>query len=300
MSVSESTLSLREVVHRTARQSLPRRRAWGIVVMTLCTLAGLAALSPLIAVLAYTAGRGISAWSVDFFTQLPVPAGLGLTGGGIANALLGSLIIDAIAAAMAIPIGILAGLFLVEQTGKFANGIRFAADVLAGVPSITLGLFAYALLVVTLGHFSAISASFALAILMLPVIMRTSEAAIRGVPRDVWEAGSALGLRRAPIAFRLVIPAALGGIVTGCLLGLARAVGETAPLLFTAVGNQFYAFNPGQEMAAMPLNIYLDGIQAYPQAQQTAWGTALALIVIVLLLSIGSRLLARRLTRHTR
>lgn len=201
---------------------------------------------------------------------------------------------------MAIPFGILAGLFLVEQQGRFADAVRFVADVLAGVPSITIGLFAYALLVVTLGHFSGFAASFALAVLMLPVIMRTTEAAIRGVSKEVWEAGLALGLRRAPIAFRLVIPAALPGIVTGCLLGMARAVGETAPLLFTAVGSQFFTVNPGGTMASMPLDIYLDGIQAYPDAQLTAWGTALALIVIVLLLSIGSRVLAWRFTRHSR
>jgi phosphate transport system permease protein len=298
MSVAEPPIADRLLIQRAARQSLPRRRIWGRVVVALCILTTLAALSPLIAVLGYTVGRGISAWSVNFFTQLPTPPGI--PGGGIANALVGSLIIDGIAAAMAIPFGIVAGLFLAEQTGRFANTIRFAADVLAGIPSITIGLFAYALLVVTLGHFSSFAGSFALAVLMLPVIMRTSDAAIRGVPRDVWEAGVALGGRRVQVAWRMVIPAALGGIVTGCLLGLARAVGETAPLLFTAIGNQFYSFNPGQPMASMPLNIYLDGIQAAPQAQVTAWGTALALIVIVFVLSIGSRLLARRLTRHAR
>ncbi|MGO8687318.1 MAG: phosphate ABC transporter permease PstA [Candidatus Dormibacteria bacterium] len=298
MSLAEAPTSNRLLIQRAARRSLPRRRLWGYVVVGLCILATLAALSPLVAVLAYTVGRGVSAWSVDFFTQLPTPPGI--PGGGIANALVGSLIIDGIAAAMAIPFGIAAGLFLAEQTSRFANGVRFVADVLAGVPSITLGLFAYALLVVTLGHFSAIAGSFALAILMLPVVMRTTEASIRAVSRDVWEAGAALGGRRAQVAFRMVIPAALGGIVTGCLLGIARAVGESAPLLFTAIGSQFFAFNPAQPMASMPLNIYQLGIQAYPQAQLTAWGTALALVVIVLLLNIGSRMLARHFTRHAR
>ena len=298
MSVAQAPLSDRLLIQRAARRSLPRRRIWGYVVVGLCILAALAALSPLIAVLAYTVVRGIPAWSVDFFTQLPVPPGI--PGGGISNALVGSLIIDGIAAAMAIPFGIAAGLFLAEQTSRFANAVRFVADVLAGIPSITLGLFAYALLVVTLGHFSGFAGSFALAILMLPVVMRTTEASIRAVSRDVWEAGAALGGRRVQVAFRMVIPAALGGIVTGCLLGISRAVGESAPLLFTAIGSQFYSFNPGQPMAAMPLDIYQLGIQAYPQAQLTAWGTALALVVIVLLLNIGSRMLARRLTRHAR
>ncbi|MHB8717589.1 MAG: phosphate ABC transporter permease PstA [Candidatus Dormibacteria bacterium] len=291
-------VSHRLLIQRTARRSLARRRAASSVVIAVCALAALAALSPLIAVLGYTVGRGIPAWSTSFFTHLPTPPGI--PGGGISNAIVGSLIIDGLAAAVAIPFGVVCGLFLADQHGRIANGVRFGADVLAGIPSITVGLFAYAALVTTLGHFSALAASFALAVLMLPVIIRTTEAAIRGVPRDLWEAGLALGLRKAPVAFRIIVPAALGGIVTGCLLSIARAVGETAPLLFTAIGNQFFQLSPDKPMAAMPLVIYLNGIQAYPDQQQTAWGTALALITIVLVLNVGSRLVTRRLTRHTR
>jgi phosphate transport system permease protein len=249
----------------------------------------------LLAVVAYTVGRGIGAWSVAFFTHLPTPAGI--PGGGISNALVGSLIIDGMAILMAVPFGIIAGLFLAEQDGGFARTVRFTADVLAGVPSIALGLFAYAILVVTLGHFSAFAGSVALGILMLPIVMRTTEGAIRSVPRDIWESGLALGIQRSRVSLRIILPSALPGMATGILLAISRMAGETAPLLFTAIGSQYFAVSPTQPMAALPLVIYLDGIQAYPDIQQIAWGTALALIVIVLGVNLGGRLLVRRMRR---
>lgn len=261
----------------------------------LCWGCLLGALVPLVAVLAYTAQRGIGAWRVAFFTHLPTPPGI--PGGGISNAIVGTLIIDALAALMAVPLGITTGLFLSQSDGKLAGVLRFGADVLAGIPSIVIGIFAYAVLVVTLKHFSAIAASFGLAVLMLPVVTRASEVAIRGVPRDVTEAGFALGAKKAHVARRVVLPMALPGVITGVLLGVARAAGETAPLLFTAIGSQFMTFNPLHPMAAMPLTVYLDGIQAYPQLVLTAWGTAFALIVIVFLLSIFARVLSARFRR---
>ena len=299
MSVAAAAIgSRRELVQRTARRSLPRRQLMGRIVIALSVVAVIGAVAPLFAVLAYTVGRGISSLSPDFFINLPTPALV--PGGGIANALIGSLIIDAIAAAMAIPLGVVMGLFLAEGRGRFAAGVRFGADVLVGMPSITVGLFAYAVVVIPTRQFSAFSASVALAVLMLPVVMRTSEAAVRGVPTDLWEAGMALGMRRARIARAVILPAALPGLVTGALLATARAVGESAPLLFTTAGNQFFQLSPSQPMAAMPLVIYQNGLQAYPDLQQRAWGTALVLVVVVLVLNLGSRLFAGRLRRYTR
>jgi len=291
-------LARRGEIQRTAAASLTRRKVYSKIALIVCGVFLGVALVPLVAVLAYTFERGIQAWSVDFFTHLPTPAGI--PGGGIQNAIVGSLIIDGIAAAGAIPFGILAGLFLAESNGRFASGVRFAADVLSGVPSIIMAIFAYALLVKPLGHFSAIAASFAIGVLMLPIIMRASETAIRSVPSTLSEAGLALGARQATVARRVTIPTALPGLITGVLLALARGVGETAPLLFTAIGSQYFSSSPFKPIAALPLVVYQDGIQAYPDLQRTAWGTALFLILLVLVLSVGSRLGAAWLRREKR
>jgi phosphate transport system permease protein len=296
--LADPVLSRRQEIQRTAAASLGRRKTYSKVALTICGIFLGVALVPLVAVLVYTFQRGIQAWSVDFFTHLPTPAGI--PGGGIWNAIVGSLIIDAIAAGVAIPFGVLAGLFLAESNGRFAAGVRFAADVLSGVPSIILAIFAYALLVKTLGHFSAIAASFAIAVLMLPIIVRASETAIRSVPASLSEAGLALGARRASVSRRVTIPTALPGLITGVLLALARGVGETAPLLFTAIGSQYFSSSPLKPIAALPLVVYQDGIQAYPDLQRTAWGTALFLILLVLVLSVGSRLGAAWLRREKR
>lgn len=285
----------RAEIYASAASSLRRRQITGMIARALCTVATVGAVTTLLAVIAYTVGRGIGAWSVAFFTHLPTPAGI--PGGGISNALVGSLIIDGMAILMAVPIGIAAGLFLADQDGTFSKTVRFTADVLAGVPSIVLGLFAYAILVVTLGHFSAFAGSVALGILMLPIVMRTTEGAIRSVPQDIWESGLALGIQRSWVSLRIILPSALPGMATGVLLAISRMAGETAPLLFTAIGSQYFAVSPAQPMAALPLVVYLDGIQAYPDIQQIAWGTALALIVIVLGVNLGGRLLVRRMRR---
>jgi phosphate transport system permease protein len=288
-------LSRRAEVQRSATAHLRRRKLTSRLAVVACRASLVGALVPLVAVLVYTVQRGVNAWSVAFFTHLPHPAGI--PGGGISNAIVGTLIIDFFAALMAVPLGIAVGLFLAQSNGKFAYVLRFGADVLAGIPSIVIGIFAYALLVVTLKHFSAIAGSFGLAVIMLPTVVRSSEVAIRGVPRDVTEAGLALGGRRAHVARRVVLPAALPGVLTGVLLGMARAAGETAPLLFTAIGSQFMSYNPLHPMNAMPLVVYQDGIQAYPDLQLAAWGTALALIVIAFVLNVGGRLLSARIRR---
>jgi phosphate transport system permease protein len=295
--LGEGAARRRELILAQSKRSLGRRHLAGRVAVALCMVAVAISLAPLVALVAYTTSRGVHALSVDFFTKIPTPAGI--AGGGISNAIVGSLIIVGLAAVMAVPVGIATALFLLERRGRIAGTIRFTADVLTGVPSIALGIFAYTVLVEPFAHFSAIAGSFALAVLMLPVIIRSSEAAMRNVPRSEWEAGLALGVRRGRVVRSIVLRGALPGLVTGNLLAVARAVGETAPLLFTT-GSQLFNLNPAQPTAAVPLTIFSLGTSPFPADQQTAWGAAFVLLVFVLVLSIVARLVAGRLNRQAR
>ncbi len=291
-------LDRRSLIRQSAHRSHHRRQILGVVAAGLCGLALCIALVPLVSIVIFTISKGIGAWSVNFFTHIPTPAGI--PGGGIVNAIVGSLIIDGLAAVMALPIGFIVALFLAEQGGRLASTVRFVVDVAAGLPAITIGLFAYAIVVLPEGHFSALSASVALAVLMLPITVRAGETAIRTVPQDLWEAGIALGIGRARVARSIIITSALPGLVTASLLAISRAIGEAAPLLFTAIGSQVFATSLGQPMASLSLVVYFDGIQPYPDIVRTAWGAALTLLVIVMLLNISARLLARRMRRFTR
>ncbi len=291
----DPVVARRTEIQRIAQATDHRRDLLSKVAIFACRACLVVVLVPLVALVAYVVVRGVSAWNWAFFSHLPTPAGI--PGGGISNAIVGSLIIDAVAAAAAIPFGIVAGLFLAESDGRVAGGLRVAADVLSGVPSIVIGIFAYAVVVKGLGHYSAVAGSFAIGILMLPVIMRASETAIRSVPLDLSEAGLALGARRASVARRVVLPTALPGLITSVILAVARAAGETAPLLLVIGASQFYATSPVRPMAAVPLVIFQNGIQAYPDLVKIAWGSALLLIVAILALNVGSRLLAARLRR---
>jgi len=200
-----------------------------------------------------------------------------------------------LASLMAIPIGIIGGINLVEfGTGRVGDGVRLACDVLVGIPSIAIGLFVYALLVAPLHHFFGFSGSVALAILM---VVRTTETAVALVPGALREAGLALGLARWRVALQLILPAAIPGVVTGALLAVARATGETAPLLFTGFGNKFLTLNPGQAMSALPLIVYHDALQPYDELVTTAWGAALVLIMLTLVVNVSSRLVLRRQIR---
>jgi phosphate transport system permease protein len=242
--------------------------------------------------------KGLPAWSVDFFTHSTYPEGI--PGGGVWNAIVGTAIIGVIATAVTVPVGLLCGLFLAESDGRVASSIRFSADVMSGVPSITIGIFGYIAIVKNTGHYSGLAGAFAIGVIMLPVIARAGETAIRGVPRSLNEAGLALGARRATIARKVVIPAALPGIITGVLLAVARGLGETAPLLLTIFGNQYLQTNPTKPMSALPLVIYTNSSQPYADLVQIAWGAALLLMVIVLVLSIGSRVVAAILQKERR
>lgn len=247
----------------------------------------------LLLIIGYVAFHGIGALSWSFFAHLPHP--IGVPGGGVANGIAGTLIMVGIAAVMAFPVGILVGIFLsVYGHGRVAHTIRFLSDVLASVPSITIGLFAYTLLVAPFRHFSAFSASFAFAILMIPLIVRTTEGAIRMVPIEMREAAVALGASEFQATVRCVLISARPGIVTGLLLALARVTGETAPLLFTAFGSQFWELNPNNPMAELSLQIFTYAISPYREWHQQAWGGALILILAVFVLSVIARIAFRR------
>lgn len=269
----------------------------GRVATSLCVAALCISLVPLVAVVSYIVSRGLPALSWGFLVHTPTPEGI--PGNGVGNAVAGTVIVVGLAMAMAVPVGLGAALFVVEKPGRIAGALRFAADVLSGAPSIAIGVFAYAVIVVRFGY-SGLAGSFALAVLMLPVMMRANEEAMVAVPAELWEAGLALGSRRGRVVRSVVLRTSLPGIVSGNLLATARAVGETAPLLFTIFGSQFFAFRPTGPMAAMPLTIYTNATQPYPDAQRTAWGTALLLMVFVVLLSIAARAGAAALTRKAR
>jgi phosphate transport system permease protein len=212
------------------------------------------------------------------------------------------VVIVLVAMLMAMPVALLVAVFLVDRTGPIATVLRFSADVLTGVPSIAIGIFAYAAVVRPSHGFSGFAGSVALAVLMLPIMIRADEEAMRTVAVDLWEAGWALGARRGRVVRSVVLREALPALVTGNLLAVARGVGETAPLLFVIGGGigSTVTLNPFHPMNAMPISIFENGTQAFPEAQATAWGTALVLLVMVLFLSIAARAVAARLTRHAR
>jgi phosphate transport system permease protein len=278
----------RAVVRDSARRSIRRRRMTGHAMQVICLIAVPIGLAPLVALLIATVAKGAGAVSIDFLTHAPTPSGV--PGGGISTAIVGSGEIVAYAIALAVPLGLFIALFLFERPGGVASAIRFSADVLSGVPSIIVGIFAYAVFVERFHHVSNVAAGFALGVLMLPIMVRANEEAMRTVSIDLWEAGVSLGARRSRVARSVVLRGALPGVVTGNLLAVARAVGETAPLLFTVVSPAF----------AMTLLIFNDATEPFPDAQQTAWGTALVLLALVLILSVTARTVAWTLNRKTR
>ncbi len=246
----------------------------------------------LLLIIGYVAYQGLGSINLSFLTQVPRP--VGVTGGGVANGIVGSLMIVAMAALIAFPLGLLIGIYISLFGGKIISEvIRFSSDVLASLPSIAIGLFAYQVLVAPFHHFSAISASFAFAILMMPLIIRTTESAIRLVPIEMREASVALGASELQTLFKCILLAARPGIMTGLILAIARVTGETAPLLFTAFGSQFWELNPNNPMAELSLQIFTYAISPYKDWHNQAWAGALLLIIAVLVLSLSARLAFR-------
>ncbi|MFH1024207.1 MAG: phosphate ABC transporter permease PstA [Planctomycetota bacterium] len=243
----------------------------------------------LLLILGYLFVNGISSVNGAFLTRLPAP--VGETGGGIANAILGSVKVVGLAALMGVPVGILGGIYLAEfGTGTWAGfSIRYAADILNGLPSIVIGIFAYVLVVLPMRKFSAFSGAVALAVILIPIVLRTTEEFIRLVPDSVREAALALGIPRWKTILRVVLPAAAKGILTGVILSVSRVAGETAPLLFTAFGNQFWDRGLFEPIATLPLAIFTYAISPYDEWHRMAWAAAFILILVVMMSNVIAR-----------
>jgi phosphate transport system permease protein len=269
------------------------RRALSNLMVGLMVGAVTVALLPLVVILIDLVVKGAGSLSLDFFTRTPAPAGE--SGGGVVHALVGTLLIVGTAALIGLPIGIAAGIYCAEFPGSRLTCVtRFVADVLNGTPSIVVGVFAWAWIVATQKHFSALAGSAALAILMIPMVLRTTEEMIKLVPNSLRGAALALGYPRWRTSLGIVVRTTLPGIVTGSLLAVARIAGETAPLLFTALGSQYLSYRLDEPMAALPLTVFTYATGPYEEWHRYAWAAALVLILMVFVLSLGARLAIRR------
>jgi phosphate transport system permease protein len=269
------------------------RRLMSNAMVGLMVLAVVGALLPLFFILFDLVVQGAGSLSLDFFTKTPAPAGE--IGGGVAHAIVGTLIIVGTACLIGLPLGIGAGIYCAEYPGSRLTWVtRFVADVLNGTPSIVVGVFAWAWIVATQKHFSALAGSAALAMLMIPMVLRTTEEMIKLVPNSLREAALALGYPRWRTSLAVVVRTTLPGIVTGSLLAVSRVSGETAPLLFTALGSQYMSLDVDQPMAALPLTVFTYATGPYDEWHRYAWAAALVLILVVFVLSLGARLAIRR------
>ena len=273
------------------------RRVKNMTMIGLLAAAVIVALLPLGFILGHLVLKGASSLDWNFFTKMPVPAGQ--TGGGVFNAIVGTLIIVGVAAVIGLPIGIGAGVFCTEYpTYRLATITRFVSDVMNGTPSIVVGVFAWTWIVARQKHFSGLAGSVALALIMIPMVMRTTEEMIKLVPHALREAALGLGIPRWRTGLTIVLRTALPGIVTGGLLAVARVAGETAPLLFTALGSQYLSFNVQQPMAALPLAVFTYATGPYEDWHRMAWAASLVLLLVVLILSISARVATRRRFSH--
>lgn len=279
---------------RRMRINTARRKGMNLFVSGLAILSTVLVIAPLVAILVYLLYKGASSLNLDFFTKIPAP--VGEAGGGMANSIVGSGIILALSSVMGIPVGIAAGVYLAEfGQGRFlANAIRFTADVLNGVPSIVMGIAIYSLIVMQQKHFSAFAGGVALAIMMVPTITRTTEEMLATVPHAIREAALGLGVPKWRTVLSVSLRTASPGIITGCMLAFARVAGETAPLLFTAFGNQFWSLKLNEPIGALPLQIYVYAISPYDEWHRLAWAGALVLIVMIMVSVTLVRVFANR------
>jgi phosphate transport system permease protein len=244
-------------------------------------------------VLGYVTVHGIASLNLDFFTQLPKP--VGETGGGMANAIVGTLKLLFLAAVVGLPIGVMGGIYLAEF-GDNTLGflVRYAADVINGVPSIVMGIFAYTMVVLPMRHFSALAGGIALGIMLIPIAVRSTEEFLKLVPLTIRESALALGIPQWKVILRVVIPSAIQGLLTGVLLDLSRVAGETAPLLFTAFGNRFWSPGWMNPIASLPVMVFTYAVAPYEDWHRQAWAAALVLLMMVLMTNIGARLIMRK------
>ena len=289
---------MRAEIRRISDRYRARRQLRSRIMVTLCALALAITAVPLLLLLYQLFQRGLPVvLHSSFFTQLPQTPTLVAPNatGGVSNAILGSLVLTAYATIMAVPVGVLVGVYLAESDSKLASLLRVISQTMAGAPSILMGLFAFSFVVRALHvGFSAIAGSFALAVLMLPVIVISSEIAVRGVPNTLREAGLALGAKPHKVSLRIVLPSAVTGIVTGIILAVSRAIGETAPVLLTIGGGYINAWKPLDPVSALPLSIYENAKSEWPSLRTQVWGIALVLVVFVFLLSLSARVWASR------
>jgi phosphate transport system permease protein len=269
-----------------------RRRITSTILLGGTGFAALLTVLPLLLIFWHLLSAGLSSLNLDFFTNVPAP--VGETGGGVGNGVLGTFILVLLAGLMGLPVAIGAGIYLAEaEGGRLPNAIRFITDVMNGIPSIVIGIFVWAWIVVAVGGFSAFAGGVALAIMLLPMVTRTTEEMVRLVPRELKEGALALGFTRWRTTLGVVLPAARSGILTGVLVALARIAGETAPLLFTAFGNPFWSSDLGKPIAALPVQIFQYAISPYEEQHRQAWAASLLLIALVLAVSLTARFLIR-------
>lgn len=273
---------------------LRRRKRTDRFATAVLALAAATAVASLVGVLGYVVIRGLPAWNLAFFTQ--IPAAPGTPGGGVGNALLGTAMLVVLALVLGAPLGLLCGVYLSEcgQGSRLADVVRVVSDVLAGVPTIVVGIVVYALLVVPMRGYSALSGGVALALILLPTVVRVSEDMLRLVPSELREAGLALGVPEWRVVLTVTLRSALPGILTGAALGVARVAGETAPLLFTAFGNPYWSADPLAPVSALPLQLFLYATAPYEDLHRKAWGMALLLVLFVATASGVARLLTSR------
>jgi len=268
------------------------RRATSAVMTSLTALCTLLAVSALLIILFYIAWQGIDSISIRFLTDTPKPVG---EGGGIGNAILGSLVLLLVSSAIGLPLGICVGIYLSEVgSGRFAGAVRFIVDTLTGIPSIVTGVFVYAILVVPMKHFSALAGGVALALIMIPIVARTTEEMLKLVPHSLREGALALGAPQWRVTMGVVLPAAAPGIATGAMLAIARVSGETAPLLFTAFGSRFFSTSLNEPIASLTVQIYNYAISAYDEWHAQAWAATLVLMTLVLGINIMVRFVTRK------
>ncbi len=275
------------------------RKSLNVVMLSLTGACALVTVSVLGLILGYLLWNGGKSLTLDFFTKLPTP--VGVAGGGMANAIVGSGKLLLLASLIGMPIGVLAAIYLAEFGGKtFSFIVRYTTDLLNGVPSIVIGIFAYALVVVPMHHFSTLAGGFALGIMMIPIAVRSTEEFLRAVPTSLREGAMALGASKWKTIATVIVPAAFQGIMTGLLLDLARVAGETAPLLFTALSNRFWSPGWNQPIASLPVMIYDYALSAYDDWHRQAWAAGLVLLGLVLLVNIASRFLMSRSASFSR
>lgn len=282
----------RRLSERSLHDGHLRRKVANVVMLGLTIASTVLALAFLMSVLGWVLIQGGTSITPGFFTNLPKP--VGEPGGGMGNAIVGTLILLVIASLIGMPIGLGAGIYLAEfGKGRLGTAIRFVTDVLTGVPSITVGIFAYTMVVLPMRGFSALAGGFALAIIMIPTVTRATEEVVKLVPGSLREASLALGIPQWKTVLRVVVPTAMGGIVTGAMLAIARVGGETAPLLFTAFGNPYWSTALNRPIAALPLQVFVYALSPYDDWRAQAWAGALVLVGTVLLINVVARLFAR-------